>query len=284
MECKRLIVNAQEGESFLPAYLCEMLNMGQLVVYGGIEEDELCAVAAFSALPGQKSECSLEYIQVPQKKRFLGLAHALLDYCFQLFAENGIRSVTCKRIGTIQELSCDYDFLVKEHFLPLQFQGHLLHYYVQDMKTSRLAEQVMTKKEQLLQVEQLAQDDWKLKKFINSGAEPAGRYGDMKYSRFYVKDGEIAGAVFAERIDERTLCICGCYAAPVENPPYVWASLLAAVVEMAYTELPEDGQMILQIFDEKLYGMLCRLIGQGEENLLIQEYVRRVYIGRERNA
>ncbi len=263
----------------LPPHIYEKLSDKNTYIFCGEEDGEQVSVAVFSGSYIHSGEVILEYIQVTEALRGKRYARKLLEYCYDTFSQRGIKRIYCKCCDHLEGLQRMYKFLLREDFIPLTFDGHMMEYYLQDLQDSSIMKRMLEQYEQLPNVMTIT--DVKhpyLKDFMVRCKEMQvclnRNVCDLEWSHFYVRYEKIVGAIFAKRVDERTLHVPIIYIDKAHTDIKAFLLLMTACVQQAKQRMRSDSRIQLQIFGDELYHGMRKMCDDMEFDYLLQEYIR----------
>lgn len=276
MEYLILDANIQNYSNIVPKYVKEGLKDKKVILFGGKNEetDELISIASFSRMPYSKNEVYLDYMNVAKDFRKKGYGTELLNYCSEKLKEYGIRTINVKLSN---EKPYVRKFFMKQKFIPISFNGHLIEYDMADMlDNEKLIKLVENIPPNCTFVE--SYDDYRLRKFFNE-ADIKGHYMgrrdfDMDYSCFYEEKEEIKACILFERINDKALFLSNACRFSTCKQKAAFAYMLAAFIERIKQKEEEDLNIKMQIFESQEYNFLNKLGIKKQMDCKLQEMVK----------
>ena len=271
-----LDANNENYINILPSYVSGGIKDKKVILFGGKDEEtgELISIASFSRMPYSRNEVYLDYINVVNDFCKKGYGTELLNYCFEKLKEYGIRAINIKLSN---EQSYVRKFLMKQKFIPISFNGHLIEYDMADMlDNENLKKLVESTKKNCIFVE--SYDDYRLRKFFNE-ADIKGHYMgrrdfDMDYSCFYEENEEIKACILFERINSNTLFLSNSCKFSMCKEKAAFAYMLAAFIERIKQKEEQDLSIKMQIFESQEYNFLNKLGIKKQMDCKLQEMVK----------
>lgn len=277
----RIDLSEDQMKEILPENMLRAWNGKKVISFGGIDEEEnLQALAVFSASELHGQEMVLEYIVVSEDRRQEGRAHDLLEYCEDSLKKCGIRSIYVRVSGETEEIAGWFDFFVREKYVPVLFCGRLMSYDIRDIRQCEVMRhgkdligafgRKIKKFEEHLEIS--------VRRFMQqkTGVYIKENVYDRTYSRIFWDEERIAGVVFLKQTDDRTVMMTGCYIEPDNNAKYILAALLYAALQEVCASVDDDVEFGVQLYRLEHYGWIKKLLGEAKQDLLMQEYIRKL--------
>lgn len=273
---------SEKPESFaavLPEYLQTRCLQGELILIGAKKEpEEVLAYAAFTRQAAPKATVMLEYLLVGEQYRRQGIGRRLLEFAQDVLHRAGVRGISAKTAGTVQQLAGTHDFLKKAGFRPVTMSGRIALYYLQDLYDTTMMNLTEGQLARLPEVQEISdRNDYRLKSFMQRSAQKGFSFDrnrfDSRFTRFYTEGGEIRGVVSMERTADHVLFLRDYYMEKGYGTPFVQAALLESALHEARLCMGDDTILVLQIYRGWSWDMIHTLLGQGETQLHLHEYI-----------
>ena len=280
MNFKRLNLEGSRYSGTLPEYLCRMIDNNDAFVVGAEEGSNIVGLSVISFSDNHPDEGFLEYIFVEKAFRKKNVSLQLLEYCANLIKGQGAKCLNTKACGDKKFIKSLYALLLRARFVPVTFNGHVITYQTEDIRNGKFVEKLTGARELLPEVIKIKdRSDLRLRRF----AEKTGRRGiffnrktyDEVFSRFYLENNEIRAMIIAKQIDPVTVFIENLYVDPGTETKFVNAVLLAEVLNEVTGRLSEnESKVVIQAYDNAIYNAVVSALGNGTDDLVMQEYVR----------
>ncbi len=259
--------------------VCDVVFSGKFeicMIAGTINEEVVC-YAVFSHIPESDAEVYLEYLYTVPDLREQGKCTELLEHAGEYLAGMGIRIIT-SRIALELKYALEYNsFIINRGFLLLSHSERIMFYRLDDMLDAETIQTVLDSKNVLPPVSRLSQVDKKIMNVFISEKKHTGFYFfrdecDERYSRFYVEDGKVHGAVIASRPEKDTLYISAIYIDEPARRNNMFLPLLCSCLESVLSE--KDINIIICLDDEATYKGMLKIFNPPDSESLVLEHMK----------
>lgn len=277
----RIDLSEEQLKQTLPGNVFGTLNGKKTILFGTIDgTQKLIALAVFSVSEIHYQEMVLEYIVVSEERRHEELAHELLEYSAATLRNCGVCSLYVRLVEEMDKIAGLYDFLVSQKFIPVLFSGRFMSYHMSDLRQCEL----MRHGNDLMgafgrKIKKIDQHlDVGVKQFMQrqTGSHIRQDVYDMKYSRIFLDEDGIKGAVFFKQIDAKTFAMTGCWMDAGSNERYILAALLSSALQEVMGLVKDDAVLAVQLYRSEYSIWIKKMLGQAAMDLLMQEYVRKL--------
>jgi len=247
-------------------------------ILAAVEDGKLLSYAVFSRPVGASRDVWLEYIFTMEEYRETGAASALLKYSRDYMKKKGMINILCKVYSKFREAKDLMEFLVRRQFVPLTSDGKLLVYSYSSLMNSFLFEFFQKNKSKNLKTLKASELEERTLAAFRAREKETGFYFDLNgindvFSRFIVKNGEIAAAVIAKKAGERDVYIPAPYLTKEINNMGLFPILLLEVVKDAGDIIGDDILVFLELCDEKMSYIMSQAFSPPEREMIVQEYM-----------
>ncbi len=266
--------------------------------YGGIDEEgKLCVALSFEILPTDPDMAMInDFYLLSVDKVDEKLFNEVYRRCETDLMERGVTMVSCKLIGTFDELLTKSNYLEPLGFLSLRNMGRRLHYAVEELAETRFMESyaAMVALDPSLRrfsdLERLA-----VMRFFEEANENGFKLRpediDWEWSTFYVGETGIEGLLSVKRIGEKRLFIDGIYikgayndgefveeektdAKTYEAIKQCFRGMLGRVIRDIDLVGGVDWELYVHVFEEEVYRWLYEDLGEPILQKRILEFVK----------
>lgn len=272
-------LDPNEVSHLLPKHVINLIEEDSVTTIAGCDDyGKMVSLAFLKDSPVRSDECVIVYYYVAEGYRQKGLCKDLLLNVTNSLYESGYKAASIKVCGTPENNRKAYTGLLKQKFIPVTFNGHLVTYYVENIIETEYIERMEELKEKPELVNILDRKNPALKRF----SEKAKRRGvsfftsdyDTTFSKFFYGREDIEAVLATKLLTDEILLLDIIYVDPTCDNNTVLPCLFASVLKEAVDKLPENARIIVQAHDDGLYNTLMKVLGEGEEDLMIQDYVK----------
>ena len=246
----------------------------------GKDEGEIVCYAIFSHIPGKSREVYLEHLFTTPGRRETGLCSNLLEYCEGYLYEQGTRDILT-RMYIKPGFALEYNsFIENRGFFPLSVSGRMLHYKLKDMLGAGTIQTMIKARKKLPPIKSAKsvgeqQINALLAKHKETGFDFVLEEMDENYSRFFMEDDVINGAIIASRPSEDTLYISALYMDRMAEKRNMFLSLFSECVAPICKDLEEnDIKVIIMLNNERIYNGLMEVFNPPEDEYLVLEHMK----------
>ncbi len=244
--------------------------------------EKLVCYAIFSHVPGIERDVHLEYLFTVRERREEGFCTGLLRYCEEYLAKQGV-SVIQSRIYITPDFAVEYNsFITNRGYIPLNVTGRMLEYRLSEMLDSGTVQTIlknMKKLPPIMKLDEVGEQriNVLLSEHRNTGFFFVKEECDERYSRFYLEDGEIHGAVIAERPAPDTLYISALYMDRLAEKRNMFLALFSECLEPLLNDEDEENiRVIIMINSEQVYMGLMKVFNPPDDEFLVLEHMKQI--------
>ena len=233
----------------------------ELLTLGGFEGEELQCYAIFSHIIGSlQNNIFLEYIYVEPRYRGQDMCSKLLTMSKEYIDRLGDFNILCKQLIKPQNAILYNNFMTKRGFVPLNVSQKILFYHLEDLMRPgalQLVQKNLKKLPKVVGIEEAGM------KFAQNYLHSKGRNNisieeiNGKYTRFYMENNVIDGAIIAAPMGDKTLFISAVIMDRIAKRRNIFLIFFSECLEAARNDMGDDISIIFQIDDAATYkGML----------------------------
>ncbi len=251
----------------------------EIMMLAGIEENEIICYAIFSHFPEAGHDVYLEYLYTTQERRGQGCIKELIEESKKTLKKSGVSCIMIRHKAFYEEAEDINEILIKTGFLPLNLTGRVMYYRLNDMLDAGVFQTVIKNRKKLPKVYDIDSVGRERIHMMMSKAYAKGFSFIMDenaapYSRFYVEDGEIDGAMIAVKPDEDTLYVSGFYLEDEKEDQNLFLILFSECVYAAFqSDIDKKFNIILSVDNDRVYGGLLNIFNPPDAEQLILEYM-----------
>ncbi len=262
--------------SFLPDSVQKNFSEGRgWLMIGQDEQGEILTVGAFQIKPEEPTIMELAYIFTMPDYREEGYALGLINAAGEIFAQNGITTISCLPMGEYEEIVEFTHFLLLCDFTPVLLDAHLYQYELSNLLKNKMLEPFfqtssnhyrrLTRSEMKYYIDRTEQ---KLpQRFYKELLQDC----DPEKSIFAIENGELMGAILlGERRNDRTELL-NVYVNPDWKQKQQILIMLAQILKEIRKELNEID---IAIDDERVRSLLLHVLGNPVKDFWVQRYER----------
>lgn len=237
------------------------------------EEDTLKGISVFT-YSDRNGGIRLEYIMVTSEYRKQGIAAGMLEFAGDVLRQGNVGSIVCNVCGKIDYISDMMPFMKAAGFHITVPYDQVMEYRLKAILDNQKFRPLFTKMPDCIKPEQELLSSAEKRFFsevANKGLVIESRDYDHGLSRFYVKDGDVAGCMLVTREDElvnmRLFCV-------TENgkDPIAFPGMLAACARAAYEQDKTDRVFRLHFRNTGFKDSLNTVLGYPEYDYILQKY------------
>jgi len=188
------------------------LGDGIHIRYGAFDEDNLIGFADYRVSEVTPRDLNLVNLYVMQDYRKQGVATKLIKHSQVQFKKLGFRIIYGTIVDGSEQIDDVYSILTHQKFLPVALSGHVLGYFLQDLKSVHLSRNVETYGflyNMMYSYDELSSEQ--IRK-MQVKAEKCGLNLNMKRMpnetcSFYVEDNEVKATWLGKRLSDRVIMI-----------------------------------------------------------------------------
>ena len=277
--------NVKPNETLLKATAPE--NVTRLVfdedketmILAGFDGDQVICYAVFYRVPAEGHEVKLIYIYTVPDRRDEGCCSALLEESKRILATVDIDYITMRQIVEYEDAAEYNSFYTKRGFLPMNLTGRLLEYRLSDMLDAGVFQTIVKNRKKLPQVYDIKTiGDMRLKTMLTharmNGFSFAMDASIMPYSRFYIGNDEIDGALIASKPDEDTLYVSSVYLENETEDKNLFLVLFSECVYAAFRDdLDKEFRILIIVDSDEVYQGLLNIYNPPDEECAVLEYI-----------
>lgn len=245
--------------------------------YGALDGDSLIGFADYRISEANPRDINLVNLYVMKEYRKQGIASSLIKYSGEKFKRLGFRIIFGTVIDGAERVDDAYSVLIHNHFLPVALGGHVLGYYLQDLKNVNLARNADKYGYLYNKVYDYSELSKEMIRKMQVRAEQCGLNLNMKRlpyeaCSFFVENGEVKATWLGKRLSDRVIMI--------EDPAFLDESMKAysitglLFVALLYISerLPEDTLVLVRLSNDDFYKGMLEALGEPEYDLAMQQY------------
>ncbi len=274
----------QELTDIMPERVYIVAAKADMGLYFGSRSDDghISSLAFFMPDPLKASHVRFCFIYTDWRISGQGVSKELFKYCLNYFKSKGIRVVSGHYEAHAEETKdiieygnkalgfnfADVDNILLKYNLFQLYASGALDTVIDSGKSDKIASRISDKK------------DSGLKLFYVTEYEGSSLTMDdltSEYSRYYMKNGKIHGAIVARRADEALLQILDIKLDETAMKDNVYLFLFASCMEEAKNQLGESAAVYINIAaSSRIYDGLLDAFNPPEEEYVVLDYIREI--------
>jgi len=247
------------------------------VRYGALEGDTLIGFADYRVSVSHPKDLNLVNLYVMQEYRKKGIASSLIKHSRESFKKLGFRIIYGTVVAGIESIDDTYSILIKNMFLPVALSGHVIGYYLQDLKDVDLAKNAEKYGSLYNKVYDYSELSSEQIKKMQVKAEQCGlnlnmkRLPDEKCS-FFVDKGEVKATWLGRRLSEQVIMIEDAAFLDDSLKEYSVIGLLYMALIYISERCSDDTLVLIRLSSDDFYNGMMETLGEPEFDLAMQQY------------
>ncbi len=242
----------------------------ELLTLGFFEGEELISYVIFSHLiANSEKNIFLEYIYVSPDYRGKGISKKLLYQAKEYIDRLGNYDILCKHYVKPEHAIEYNDYMTKRGFVPLNVTQKLLFYHLKDLERPGAIQLVQKNLKKLPKVVDIDEVGLKFaQNYLHSKGRSSISIKEIqgKYTRFYMENNVIDGAIIAAPMGDDALFISAVIMDRIARRKNIFLIFFSECLEAARKDMGDDISIIFQIDDADTYkGMLAAFNPPGVE-------------------
>lgn len=280
MTFRRVLYSYDSAVGRMPAWVAQIIAREKTICYAALDDDNcVLGVAIYTLSPVSKRDVVLRYIYVEDEVRRVGIATMILKHSFDELKKMNAYSISCRVFGDIPLQDKAYYLLTDADYVPLSLDGHFLNYTLKEIKHSILAQKKDQLENSLRNVKFLNEiSELQKKAFYVKANENDLLFDldtvDLLFSSFYVINDEIVGYFNLKEVTENVILLSDIYIDRSVNAPLVITSMLAAMIKISCSVMPDETQFYFQVYEDNEFNGFQTAFGKKKYNIEISEYVK----------
>lgn len=280
MFIKRIAYTPDLAYGRVPSWVIDILKKEKTITYVAADDyNGIFGAVIYTLSPIDKSEVNLRYIFVEDEVKKIGIATELMNQSIARLKKRGITAINCRVFGDEMKQDLMFNLLLKSRFIPLTYGGHFLKYSLAELKQSFLAQQKDKLQAAMKNVKFFNEiPDHDKKAFLVKATDKSILFDfdsiDLLFSSFYVEKSEIVGYMNLKEVEENMILLSDLYVENGVNAPLVITSMLATMLKVSSSVMPDDTQFYFQVYQDNEFNGFITAFGKRDYNIEISEYYR----------
>lgn len=263
--------------SFLPRQIQETLQRNDACIIGGFVKDEeaLACIGVFSYAIAEADGAELSYLYTMEAYREQGVAAGLLGFARELFAQAGVRRLSCSIAAKAELAESMYDFLIANGFSMQLSSWHILVYeYTRVEQSGKLkpfqaANTMRFVNLDKRQLHYLLHEDTSIPQMIR---DIIRQEADPAVSLFYLIKGQLAASVLVAQETDNEQTVRAMYLSAQTLNKTIILSMLAQTIKKAAMREQSAAKMYFCADNSQYMALYKNLFGEPSVDYWVQRY------------